>query len=125
MRDNRDSVIANIVQQVSAALVFLIVPVLLGVEQYAQVIVVTTLISFLTFSDLGVSYVYTRRMPEIYGRENREEESKWNTTVIRFRIYAAIVFAVVITGMYWVRSRGNECTFLDVLSSVSYCGGIL
>lgn len=103
IRDNRDSVIANIVQQVSAALVFLIVPVLLGVEQYAQVIVVTTLISFLTFSDLGVSYVYTRRMPEIYGRENREEESKWNTTVIRFRIYAALVFAVVIAGIYWIR----------------------
>ena len=103
IRDSHDSVIANIVQQVSATLVFLIVPVLLGVEQYAQVIVVTTLISFLTFSDLGISCVYARRMPEVYGREDREEESRWNTTVIRFRVYAALVFAVVIAGIYWVR----------------------
>ncbi|HLP97559.1 MAG TPA: hypothetical protein VK149_03840 [Sideroxyarcus sp.] len=100
LRDNRDMVYANIVQQGVATLLFLFVPKMLGVSSYAQVTYVSTLLTFISFADLGLSFVYGRRMPGIYARNDIEEINLWNSTILRFRLYTALVFSGLISAIY-------------------------
>lgn len=100
-RNNRDSIFANLAQQSSSLLIFLIVPHLLTVENYGQITFVATLLSFIGIADLGFSYVYSRTMPGLYGRNAVNEIAFWNGNIIRFRLYCSVVFAVIISVIYF------------------------
>lgn len=100
-RDSRDSILANIAQQAAGAISFLLLPALLGVREYGQVIFAVTLISFAAFSDLGVTTVYNRKMPAIYARGNAEEVGAWNVTAFRFKLIGAVLFGVAAGLAYW------------------------
>jgi len=104
--DSRDSILANIAQQAAGVIIFLLVPALLGVREYGQVIFVVTLISFVPFSDLGVSTVYNRKMPAIYARGNEEEARTWNVTAFRFKLIGAVLFGVAAGLVYWGKYQG-------------------
>jgi len=99
-KDNRDMVFANVVQQVVAALIFLIVPRILGVSNYAQVTYATTLLAFISFADFGLSFVYGRKMPGIYARQDTNEIAIWNSSILRFRFYTAFLFSAAISLSY-------------------------
>lgn len=100
IKNNRDMVFANIVQQVVAASIILFVPKMLGVSNYAQVTYATTLLAFLTFADFGLSFVYGRKMPGIYARQDANEIAVWDSSILRFRFYTAFLFSAAISISY-------------------------
>ena len=100
-KDNRDMVFANVVQQLVAALIFLIVPRILGVSNYAQATYATTLLAFISFADFGLSFVYSRRMPGIYARQDADEIALWDSSILRFRFYTAFLFSTAISLSYF------------------------
>ena len=57
---SKDTLVANIAQQVSAVVLFLVVPNLLSVEHYAAVVFTSVLVSIARFSDIGMTLVYGR-----------------------------------------------------------------
>lgn len=102
-RNSRDTTIANIVQQSTSILIFLAVPNLLSVEGYGQVVFVGTLLSFMTFADLGMSFVYGRKMPAIYASGDVQEVRVWNETIFTFRLYTGLLFGIVIGVVYFFK----------------------
>ena len=102
-RNHKDTIVTNVVQQSTAILIFLVVPNLLPVESYGQVVFVGTLLSFMGFADLGLSLVYGRKMPAIYANSDGHEVRAWNQTVFTFRLYTAAVFGMVISVIYWLK----------------------
>lgn len=90
-RQSRDTVVANIAQQGSALLLFLAIPNLLSVGQYAEVVFVGVVLSFTRFCDLGLSSVYGREMPRHYALNNAEEITLWNRTIFWFGALGGVV----------------------------------
>ena len=102
-KNNKDTIVTNIVQQSTSIFIFLVVPNKLSVEDYGQVVFVGTLLSFMTFADLGLSFVYGRKMPAIFASGNDQEAQVWNETVFSFRLYTALLFGMVISAIYFFR----------------------
>lgn len=105
-RNNKDTIVTNLVQQSCAVLIFLTVPNLLHVEGYAQVVFVTTLLAFMSFADFGLSFVYSRKMPAIYATGDALEAQRWNETVFTFRVATALLFGAVIGLIYYLKYQG-------------------
>lgn len=99
-KDNRDMVFASIAQQGVAALLFLVVPRILGVSNYAQVTYATTLLGFISFADFGLSFVYGRKMPGIYARQDTSEIAVWDSSILRFRLLTSFLFSATISLSY-------------------------
>lgn len=119
-RDSRDNLISNIVQQSSAVVIGIVVPMLLGIQEYAQVTVLSVLLGFMPLADLGMSIVYTRKMPSLYTAEDLNEISKWNSTIIRFRLYGSLIFGGVTSAYYLQRyQHGLNVVMLFVFVVVS------
>lgn len=102
-RNNRDTVISNLVKQACGFLAFLVVPHMLSVENYGQVTYVATLLGFIGIADLGMSFVYSRSMPGLYHRERVEEIGLWKRNVLRFQVSSGVVFACVISALYFFK----------------------
>ena len=94
LRQSVDNLTGNAIQQLSGVLVFLIVPAVLGVEEYGQAVFVVTLWSFQTFSDLGFSHVYSRRMPAFHEKGDRARIAVWDATILKWRLAGAAIFGV-------------------------------
>ena len=103
LKHSRDNLTANIFQQISALLIAIIVPLLLSVEEYAQVTVVTVLMSFLPLADFGMATVYNRNLPAIYAKNNHKVVHVWNVTLGYFRLYTSLLFGVLISVYYFQR----------------------
>ena len=102
-KNNKVTIISNVVQQVCSIVIFLTIPNILHIDGYAKVVFVSTLLSFMTFADLGLSFVYSRKMPAIYVSSNMQEAKRWNETVFTFRIAMAFLFGFVIGLIYYVK----------------------
>ena len=100
-KNNKESIITNLIQQAAAIIIFLVVPNFLTVENYGQVVFVGVLLSFTTFSDLGLSLVYGRIMPAIYKTENLEGAKIWNQTTFSFKFYTGMIFGFIIGLIYF------------------------
>lgn len=103
LKDNRDTVVANIALQVVSLALILYVPNKLGVIEYGQVTFVTTLLSWQTFADFGISFVYGRKMPAVNGRNDADEIALWNSSTIRFRLYTSLLFGILVATIYGVK----------------------
>ena len=102
-RNNKDTIVTNVIQQTCSILIFLTVPNLLQVDGYAQVVFVGTLLSFITFSDFGLSFVYSRKMPFIFASGDIEEVRRWDETVFSFRMLMAVLFGCGIGLIYYFK----------------------
>ena len=102
-RNNKDTIVTNVIQQTCSILIFLTVPNLLQVDGYAQVVFVGTLLSFITFSDFGLSFVYSRKMPFIFASGDIEEVRRWDETVFSFRMLMAVVFGCGVGLFYYFK----------------------
>lgn len=102
-QNSRDNLTANIIQQLSALLIAIVVPLLLSVEEYAQVVVVSVLIAFMPLADLGLSSVYTLKLPALYANNRLNDIHIWNATLSRFRFYTSLIFGGVISVYYFQR----------------------
>lgn len=115
-QQNKDTVITNIVQQSTSILIFLAVPNLLSIESYGQITFVATLLSFMTFADFGLSFVYSRKMPAIYASGNSQEAQRWNETAFTFRMCMALLFGIVIGAIYFFKYQAllNSILLLSI-----------
>lgn len=102
-QNSTDNLTANIVQQLSALLIAIVVPLILSVEEYAQIVVVSVLIAFMPLADLGLSIVYTRKLPALYANNSLNDIHIWNATLSRFRFYTSLIFGGVISVYYFHR----------------------
>jgi O-antigen/teichoic acid export membrane protein len=102
-RQISDTVVTNIVQQATGILTFLILPNLLNVEDYGEVVYVGVLLSFLPFADLGFSFVYNKEMPVIYQKNNPSEIQMWNDSIFTFRFYSSILFSGIISLILFIK----------------------
>ena len=102
-KNSKDNLEANIAQQAVGFVLVITVPLLLSVEEYAQVVVVSVLIAFLPLADLGLSIIYSRKLPALYGDKNTNEVISWNATVSRFKLYTSLIFALVVSSYYFYR----------------------
>lgn len=102
-KNSRYNLTANIAQQLSAMLIATIVPLVLSVEGYAQVVVVNALIGFIPLADLGMSTVYTLKLPALYAKKSLNEIQNWNATLCRFKLYTSLIFGAGISLYYFHR----------------------
>lgn len=102
-KNSRDNLTANVSQQSVGLVLAIAVPLLLSVEEYAQVTVISVLIAFLPLADLGLSIIYSRKLPALYSDKNTNEVISWNATVSRFKLYTSLIFALVVSGYYFYR----------------------
>jgi O-antigen/teichoic acid export membrane protein len=84
LRSSADTLIANLAQQASGIVLFLALPNLLPPAQYAVVVIATVILSFSRFPDLGLSLVYGREIPRLYGIGDQSQVLPWNQTVLWF-----------------------------------------
>lgn len=101
-----DSLAGNAIQQFTGVLVFLVVPKILGVEEYGQTVFVLTLWSFQAFSDLGFSHVYNRRLPALHAAGDRDGILSWDATILRWRLAGAMIFGVIAGCLYGFKYGG-------------------
>lgn len=90
-RQSLDNLTGSAFQQLTGVLVFLVVPAVLGVEEFGQVVFILTLWSFLAFSDLGFAYIYNRRMPGFHADADAGRIAFWDATILRWRLAGAAV----------------------------------
>lgn len=102
-KNSRDNLIANVAQQTVGLVLVVAVPFFLSVDEYAQVTVITVLIAFLPLSDLGLSIIYCRKLPALYDNKNTNEVNRWNATVIHFKLYTSLIFALLVSSYYFYR----------------------
>lgn len=126
VRSSRDNVLANLLQQGSGILLFLLVPHMLDVQEYSRLTVLATLISLSVISDLGISHIYTRKMPGLLAVGNDEEIQTWDVSVLFFRIVGAFFFGAL-AGAYFGIRTGNwgEAVLLVVLFPVAAVGAFV
>lgn len=122
-KNNKDTIVTNLVQQSSSILIFLTVPNFLEVEGYAQVVFISTLLAFMTFSDFGLSFVYGRRMPAVFAAGDAVEIQRWNDTVFTFRIGTALFFGAIIGMVYFLKYQEPQnallLCFIPLLSVIA------
>lgn len=95
--------LANASQQVSAILLFLLIPKLLSIENYAIVVFVGVLLSFASLGDLGFSFVYSRIMPSKYHDNDRYEIDKWSATTVWTGVVGTFFIGIVLTAIFYVK----------------------
>lgn len=111
-KNSRDNLIANIAQQAVGLVLAIAVPLLVSVEEYAQVTVISVLIAFLPLADLGMSVIYSRKLPALYTAQNLGIVALWDATVYRFKLYTSVVFAASIACYYLLRYQHLLNSFL-------------
>jgi O-antigen/teichoic acid export membrane protein len=126
MSGSRDNVLANLLQQGSGMLLFLLLPHALDVQEYSQLTVLVTLISLSVISDLGISHIYTRKMPGLLAAGNGEAIQTWDVSVLFFRVVGALFFGVL-AGIYFGVRTGNcgEGVLLAILFPVAAVGAFV
>jgi O-antigen/teichoic acid export membrane protein len=102
----KDTVSANILQQLSSTLLFLLIPRILSVENYAIVVFVGVLLSFASLGDFGFSFVYSRKMPAIYHVNNLDEINQWNATAFWLGIISSLIVGVLLAVIYYLKFNG-------------------
>jgi len=100
---SRQTLIANVAQQICAAILILCLPNLLSKADYAQVVYVSVLLSFAAFADLGISLAYGRMVPALLAQENHDDVHLWNGTTLKFGLMASAIYSVILAGIYYYR----------------------
>ncbi len=106
LRNSKDNLTANIYQQLPALIIAVLVPLNLGVEDYAKITVINVLMAFLPIVDFGMANVYNRKMPSIYAQGNDEAVTAWSVTLSKFRLYSSLVFAAIMS-IYYLKRYGS------------------
>jgi O-antigen/teichoic acid export membrane protein len=84
-------------------IIFLAVPNILSKGDYAQLIFISVLLSFMVLSDFGMSFVYSRKMPSVYHKNDLKEIEIYNQTFFWFRITMSIFGSIIISVIYFIK----------------------
>lgn len=99
----RDTLSTNIVQQAVGVVMFLLLPNILTVNDYAKIVFISVLLSFSMVSDMGISLVYSRKLPGLHHANERSEIAIWMSSVFWFLSFSSFAFGVVITVFYLIK----------------------
>lgn len=100
---SRQTLAANIIQQLCAAALILLLPNILSKADYAQVVYVGVLLSFAAFADIGISLVYGRIVPALHTTKNLAELGKWNSTTLTFGLLTSAIYSLAIAAIFYAR----------------------
>lgn len=93
LASSRETLIANVAQQVSAVAVLLILPNILTTSAFSETVYVAVVMSFIALADLGMSYVYARIVPAMSGRREVNCIAQWDQTICSFGLVTSLIFA--------------------------------
>jgi O-antigen/teichoic acid export membrane protein len=116
---SRQTLLANLVQQASAAVVLLALPNILGKADYAQTVFVGVLLSFMALADVGMSLVYGRLVPALIAQGDMESIRRWDASVLQMGLLASLAFAGFVSTVYWVRYEYSSGSILLALLPVA------
>ena len=102
----KDTVSANIFQQLSSIVLFLLIPKILSVENYAIVVFIGVLLSFASLGDFGFSFVYSRKMPAIYHANDLDAINQWNATAFWLGLISSLMVGGLIAVIYYFKFHG-------------------
>jgi len=118
---SRQTLLANLIQQVCAAVLLLVLPNMLDKTAYAEIVFVGVLLSFIALADMGLSLVYGRIVPALITQGDSAAVRRWDAAALEFGLLAAVVFSVLIAGMYWFRfGHAGQALLLLLLPVVSF-----
>ena len=116
---SRQTLLANLVQQASAAVLLLALPNILEKSAYAQTVFVSVLLSFMALADLGMSLVYGRLVPALITQGDMESVRRWDASVLQVGLLASFAFAGFVSAVYWVRYEYSGGAILLILLPVA------
>lgn len=100
---SRQTLLANLMQQGSAAILLLALPNLLDKTEYAQIVFVGVLLSFMALADLGLSLVYARLVPALIAAGDVAAVRSWDASVQAFGLVSSWVFSSLAALIYWLK----------------------
>ena len=103
IKASRHTLLANVVQQFCAGLLLLFLPNILGKMDYAQVVFVSVLLSFIGFADAGMSQAYGRIVPSLLAQERHDEVRIWDATTLRFGLIFSCFYSLIIAFIFYHR----------------------
>ena len=110
-QNSKHTLSSNLVNQVSSIIIFLLLPNILSLGDYAQTIFISVLMSFIILAELGVGFTFGRIMPSIFANEKDEVIEKYKQTFTVFIIVANILGSVLISLIYYIK-------YEDILNTI-------
>lgn len=103
LASSRQTLIANVAQQASAAATLFILPNVLTAPAFAETVYVAVLLSFIAMADLGLNYVHNRLVPALSSRGETEAIAHWDRTVHSFGLLTSLIFAGAVSFSYFAK----------------------
>jgi len=100
---SRQTLVANLFQQICAAILLLVLPNLLTKDAYAEIVFATVLLSFAALSDLGLSLVYGRIVPMLHQEGAKQKLKLWDENTLAFGLLASCIYAAIIAAIYYLK----------------------
>lgn len=116
---------ANIWTQFSGVIIMLTIPNMLSVDDYAKVVYLSFLLSFVPLYDFGLVAVYNRLIPGLVVNDIKKVQ-EIESTLIRYLIFMSVMFTAVVTFMYYYKYNSLiESSLIFVYLPVSLIVGFL
>jgi len=103
LKNSRQTLLANIINQIVGTCVFLTVPNILTKTDYSQIVFINVLFTFVILSDFGMSFVYGRKMPSVYHKKNANEILAYNQTIFWVRLISTFLISIVLSVIYYLK----------------------
>lgn len=100
---SRQTLVANVAQQVSAVAALLILPNILTASAFSETVFIAVVMSFIALADLGLSYVYSRIVPAMSGRGEDSGIGRWDRTICSFGLLTSLFFAAGVSASYFAK----------------------
>jgi len=111
----RDTLLSTVSQQIAGVIIFLTIPRILTVEDYAITVFVGVLLSFVSLADFGFTFVYSRKLPALYHVANESELNQWHSTAFWFPFTMAFLMGLFLAVIYFIKFESYLqalCVFL-------------
>lgn len=119
----KDTLLSNISLQIASILIFLVLPQILSVEEFAVTVFISVLLGFLNLSDAGFLYVYSRVMPVLNKSGSKEEIERWDATAFWMVVVSTFVlglfFALLSLDKYGLASNSVFIPLATVLMGLT------
>lgn len=112
---------SSVVQQISGLLVFLSLPNILTVDQYALTVVITTIVSFFGFFDLGLGNSYSREISGYELKTSGDETERYDSTIFWGKLYISSTIGLIFFIGYFFYYQTLLSTSLLWIVSVIMC----
>ncbi len=117
-KDNLYTLLPQIVSIFFGTLTLLLVPRMLEPVAYSQIVFWNVILSFLMLSDLGLSNVYSRKLPALLRTSKFEEAEELQSTTAVFAIAGSFIFALVASGLFYTKFESVSVAFLIFLAAM-------